>query len=137
MAIVYPVIFTKTGDEKDTYLVYIPDLDGMTEGYGINDAIYMARDYIGCSLYDKEDSAFPKASSLDEIDVSKGEFADAGESFKSLVDLDIVAYRRKMNSKSVRKNVSLPAWLDLEAENAHLNLSRVLQEALKEKLNLA
>lgn len=135
--VVYPVIFTKTGDAKDTYLVYIPDFDGMTEGYGISDAIEMARDYIGCTLYDKDPEAFPKASALTEIDVSKGRFADEGESFASLIDLDMVAYRRKMDSKAVRKNVSLPAWLCREAEEAHINLSRVLQEALKEKLNLA
>lgn len=137
MTVVYPVIFTRTGDEKDTYLVEIPDIKGMTEGYGMSDAIEMARDYIGCTLYDKEDASFPQASDPVKVDVSKGEFADAGESFVSLVDLDITAYRRKMNAKAVRKNVSLPAWLDLEAEAAHLNLSRVLQEALKEKLNLA
>ena len=40
-------------------------------------------------------------------------------------------------NKAVRKNVSLPAWLAAEAEKAHVNLSRVLQDALKEKLNIA
>lgn len=137
MSIVYPAIFTRTGDKKDTILVYIPDFEGMTEGYGMSNAIEMARDYIGCTLYDKDDASFPKASTLNEIDISKSEFADAGESFVSLVDLDIMAYRKKMDSKAVRKNVSLPAWLCKEAEDAHINLSRVLQEALKEKLNLA
>ena len=134
MTIVYPVIFTRVGDKKDTYLVDIPDIDGMTEGYGLSDAIEMARDYIGCTLYEKEDSTFPKASRLESIDVQKGRFAEAGESFVSLVDLDITAYRRKMNKKAVRKNVSLPEWLAKEAEEAHINLSRALQEILKEKL---
>lgn len=137
MKVVYPVIFTRTDDKKDTYLIDIPDIKGMTEGYGMSDAIEMARDYIGSTLYDKDDDTFPKASDFEQIDLSKGEFTDAGESFISLVDVDITAYRRKMNAKAVRKNVSLPAWLDLEAEAAHLNLSRVLQDALKEKLNLA
>ena len=137
MTIVYPVIFTRTGDEKDTYLVDIPDIGGMTEGYGISDAIEMARDLIGCKLYEKADAEIPAASALDNIDPGKGQFADAGESFASLVDLDLDAYRRKYNSKAVRRNVSLPAWLDKEAEAANINLSRTLQEALKEKLNIA
>lgn len=134
MTIVYPTIFTKTGDEKDTYLVYIPDINGMTEGYGLENAINMARDYIGCTLYNKDDGSFPTASALGSIDPKKGEFADAGESFVSLVDLDITAYRRAMGKKSIRKNVSLPEWMAKEAEEAHINLSRVLQDALKEKL---
>ncbi len=49
----------------------------------------------------------------------------------------IEVYKRKMQEKAVRKNVSLPAWLAAEAEKAHVNLSRVLQDALKEKLNIA
>lgn len=137
MTIVYPVIFTRTGDKNDTYLVDIPDIDGLTEGYGLSDAMNMARDYIGCTLYDKDDADFPEASALESIDPEKGRFNEDGDSFVSLVDLDITAYRKKMNSKAVRKNVSIPAWLVEAAEKENINLSRVLQEALKAKLNIA
>lgn len=137
MTVVYPVIFTQTKDEKDTYLIEIPDLDGMTEGYGLADALSMARDYIGCALYDKSDGDIPAARNIKSINPSDGSFANKGESSVSVVDVDIEAYRRKMQEKAVRKNVSLPAWLATEAEKAHVNLSRVLQEALKEKLNIA
>ena len=47
MTVIYPVIFTRTNDETDTYLVSIPDIQGMTEGHGLADAISMAKDYIG------------------------------------------------------------------------------------------
>ncbi|MBQ6966705.1 MAG: type II toxin-antitoxin system HicB family antitoxin [Lachnospiraceae bacterium] len=137
MTVVYPVIFTQTKDKKDTYLVEIPDLCGMTEGYGIADALHMARDYIGCALYDKKDSDIPDASIIKDVDPLKGRFSGKGESIVSVVDVDIDEYRRKMRDKAVRKNVSLPAWLAAEAEKAHVNLSRVLQDALKEKLNIA
>lgn len=136
MTVVYPVIFTKTGDKKDTYLIDIPDLDGISEGYGLNDAISMARDLIGCRLYEKDDTDIPSASPLDSIKPEEGRFAEAGKSFVSLVDLDVSAYRKKTDTRAVRKNVSIPAWLEKEAEDAHLNLSRVLQEALKEKLQV-
>ena len=136
MTVVYPVIFTKTGDKKDTYLVDIPDIDGISEGYGLTDAIDMARDLIGCKLYEKADDDIPSSSSLENIDAKKGRFADAGESFTSLVDLDLTAYRRSMNKRAVRKNVSIPEWLAKEAEDAHINLSRALQEILKEKLDI-
>ena len=134
MVITYPAIFTQTKDEKDTYLIYIPDIKGMTEGYGLADAVHMARDYIGCALYEKEDKDFPAPSPIWEIDPGEGEFKDVGESFVSLVDIDIDAYRREMDSKPVRRNVSLPSWLNRQASEAHINVSRVLQEALIGKL---
>ena len=137
MVAIYPVIFTATHDKNDTYLIDIPDLNGLTEGYGLEDAYKMARDYIGCAGLEKTDSDMPKASSIKDIDASKGEFADAGESFVSLVDLDLDAYRRKVNNRAVRRNVSLPAWLNEAADAAHINISRVLQDALMEKLEVA
>ena len=138
MKIMYPVIFTQTKDERDTYLIEIPDLkpiaSGVTEGFGLADAIEMARDYIGCTLYDKEDSEIPAASDIKDIDIGQGEFYHDGESIVSIVDIDIDVYRRRLDNRAVRKNVSIPAWMDVEAKRKHLNLSRLLQEALKEKL---
>ena len=136
MVVIYPVVFTATHDEKDTYLIYIPDVDGATEGYGLEDAYHMARDYIGCHFYDVRNEDIPKASSVLEIDVNNTEFADAGDSFVTLVDIDVDAYRRKMNKKAVRRNVSIPEWLNIAADEAHINVSRVLQEALMDKLGI-
>ena len=51
-------------------------------------------------------------------------------------DVDLVAYRRKMDSKMVRRNVTLPNWLNLEAEKAQINVSKVLQEALMTRLGV-
>ena len=134
MTVIFPTIFTATHDRKDTYLVYIPDINGMTEGYGLEDAVNMARDYIGCTFYDKSDDSIPKASKIADIDISKGEFAGKGDSFVSLVDTDLDADRKKMDNKPVRRNVSLPSWLNKKANEAHINVSRVLQDALIDKL---
>ncbi len=134
MSVIYPVIFTATHDRKDTYLVYIPDINGMTEGYGLEDAVNMARDYIGCTFFDKPADILPPASNIAEIDVSQSEFSNEGESFVSLVDTDLDAFRQKMDNKPVRRNVSLPNWLNKKANEAHINVSRVLQDALIEKL---
>ena len=136
MAIAYPVIFTRTNDEKDTYLVYIPDIDGATEGYGLADTIRMARDYIGSILYCKEEKDYPVPSNISDINPESGDFKDEGESFVSLVDIDMDAYRKMVDNKTVRRNVSLPNWLNQEADKRHINVSRVLQEALKEKLDI-
>lgn len=44
---VYPVIFTQLKDKKDTVLINVPDMGILTEGFGLSDAIEMARDAIG------------------------------------------------------------------------------------------
>ena len=54
----------------------------------------------------------------------------------SLVDIDSGEYRRKIDTKAVRKNVTIPSWLNYEAEHAGINISRVLQEALMNVLNV-
>lgn len=98
--VIYPAVFTATKDKKDTYLVYIPDLDGMTEGYGLQDAYKMARDYMGCTFLEMSGDEFPKASGIKEIDPMASPFANAGNSFVSLVDFDVDAYRRQMDKKA-------------------------------------
>ena len=136
MTLVYPVILTATNDKNDTYLIEIPDLKGLTEGYGLADAISMARDYIGLRCYSMTNKEIPKASKLEEIDMKKAEFRNEGPSLLTLVDVDIAKYRRAMDNRSVRKNVSLPGWLSDIADEECINVSRVLQDALMETLHV-
>ena len=133
---VYPVVFTQTNDEKDTILVYIPDFDGMTEGYGLADAIAMAKDYIGNCLYSKTSNEFPIPSDIEAVSPESSVFAGNGRTFVSLVDIDVDFYRRKNKSKVVRRNITLPEWLDDMATNEKINDSAVTQNALKLYLGL-
>lgn len=126
---VYPVFFTKT---DGMILVEVPDLEILTEGNDMNDAIDMARDAIELKCVSMEDAKeeIPVPSSLSELNISEGTFAAEGETVVSLVDFDSSEYRRKIDTKTVRRNVALPSWLNYEAEKAQINVSRVLQEAL-------
>ncbi len=138
MKYAYPVIFTKTSDEKNTILIEVPDLEILTEGFGVADSIEMARDAIGISGITLEDMnrPIPEPSEIDEIDLDKSEFASAGKSYISLVDVDFVKYRKKADNKMVRKNVTIPNWMNKAAEKEKINVSKVLQEALLEKISL-
>jgi hypothetical protein len=78
----------------------------------------------------------PMPSEITSLDVNKGTFANEGQTIISLVDIDTDEYRRKIDTKTVRKNVTIPSWLNYEAERAGINVSRVLQEALMSKLNV-
>lgn len=136
---VYPVIFTQLKDEKNTVLIEVPDLEILTEGFGMADAVDMARDAIGLKgiCLEDEKKEIPQPRTLEEIDISKGAFADEGVGCVSLVDIDFQEYRRKSDNKTVRRNVTLPNWLNREAEKAHINVSRVLQEALMMRLGVS
>lgn len=83
---------------------------------------------------DKED--IPDPSRITELDISSGTFAEEGETIVSFVDVDSAEYRRKIDTRTVRRNVALPSWLNYEAERAGVNVSRILQEALISTLHL-
>ena len=139
MKYAYPVIFTKTEDKKDTVLIEVPDLEILTEGFGVADAIEMARDAIGISGITLEDMgcSIPCPSEMKEIDFEKSEFASPEKSYLSLVDVDFTKYRKKLDDKMVRKNVTIPNWLNKAAEKEKINVSKVLQEALMERVGMA
>ena len=138
MKSVYPVILTQISDKKDTVLIEVPDFNIFTEGYGMVNAIEMARDAIGLSAITLEDMGkeIPVPSDVQDIDVNKAEFKEQGTSIISMVDIDFLVYMRRLDTKAVRRNVTLPKWLNQEAERAGINVSKVLQEALMSVLNL-
>lgn len=128
MKAAYPIVLTP---DKNGFVVYVPDFDINTEGTTLAEAIEMARDAIGIVGISFEDDKrnLPIPSNLKDIQAKKNELV-------SLVDIDFIDYRRKNTNRFVRKNCSLPSWLNDEAEAEHINFSAVLQEALKQKLNI-
>ena len=130
---VYEVLFTKK--DNGTYLVEVPDLNCITEGKNLNDAINMARDVIGITGITLEDQnkKIPKATK--NIKIENGTFYGKGKTTMSYVDIDFDDYRKSIDNKIVRRNVSLPNWLDRACEKEHLNVSKILQEALYKLIN--
>lgn len=129
MKAVYPVIFTKL---KDGYMAFVPDMDINTAGDTFVEAIEMARDAIGIMGIDMEDEnkKIPKPSDPSRISHKKHEIL-------SMVDIDFAEYRKANEKRTVRRNVSLPSWLNIQAEKAGINVSLVLQTALKKELHIA
>lgn len=132
---IYPVFFTKT---DTVILVEVPDLEILTEGKNMVNAIEMARDAIELKCVSMEDDGMeiPMPSEISELDIANGTFAEDGSTVVSLVDIDSEEYRRKIDTRAVRKNVTIPSWLNYEAEHAGINVSKVLQEALMNVLNV-
>ncbi|MBR0308223.1 MAG: type II toxin-antitoxin system HicB family antitoxin [Mogibacterium sp.] len=135
MKAVYPTFIKNDGD---AFLAFVPDLRIYTQGYDFYDAIEMARDAICLALVSKEDEKeiIPEAS--DSIRAKEAAILDADEDLDfsdgtlTFVDVDTIGYRNKLNKRSVKKNCTIPAWLNEKAEQAGVNFSRVLQDALVE-----
>lgn len=126
----YPIILTP---DTGGYIVYVPDFTINTEGDSIPEALEMARDAIGLMGINMEDKGtpLPKASSLSEIHNGLTD-----DSIVSLVDVDFTEYRRMNDLRSVKKNCTIPSWLNSSAERAGINFSAVLQAALKKELHI-
>lgn len=130
MKVFYPVILEKCEDGSG-YLVTIPDFDNNTFGETIPEAIEMARDAINllCVTYEDDKEELPAPSDLAALSCKANEI-------KTLVDADPDAYRRMLDNRAVKKNCTIPSWLNEKAEQANINFSAVLQEALKQRLQI-
>lgn len=130
MKLIYPVIIIPTG--KDDYYVKIPDMDIATQGTSIENAIDMARDAICLMAVDMREDGKPLPPASDISAVK----SDEKGAVITLVDADVAAYKRMLDKRAVRKNVTIPSWLNEAAEAQHINFSAVLQSALMEQLHI-
>lgn len=123
----YPAVFRQ---EPDGYSVSFPDLDGcFTEGDTLDEAYAMAIEAIGLYLQMSEGTfRFPAASNPKDISLSKDEFV-------VLIEFDETEYLKRHDTRSVKKTLTIPSWLNTRAEEAGINFSQTLQEALKNQLD--
>ncbi|MCM1121533.1 MAG: type II toxin-antitoxin system HicB family antitoxin [Eubacterium sp.] len=139
MLSMYPACFYK---EKDGYSVIFPDLNWLaTQGDTIEDAMEMAVDCLAGYLYSCQidGESIPEPSKMFDIDpvaVSKKIAPDEPleEAFVNMISVDVAAYAKQHFEKSVRKTLTIPAWLNSAALEMNINFSQVLQEALLAKV---
>ena len=144
MKVIYPICIFQT---KDVYMVFVPDLNtNNTYGKTLEEALYMAQDLIGGYILEDldniEKNKIPKQSKIEDIDIKEVQKHwdldedDIISAFKTLVMVDLNEYALKWGNKSVRKNLTIPQWLNTKAEHLNINFSQVLQEALIKKINI-
>lgn len=127
---VYPAIFHPNEDDG-SYTITFPDLPGcITEGKDMANALYMAQDALEIWLTDSEDHKEPVPAPNPPPQVEAPEFVN-------FIRADTTAWRKKYDSKAVKKTLSIPNWLNTMAEDAGVNFSQILQDALKERLNIS
>ena len=129
---VYPAIFTR--EEEGGYSIRFPDIENCFTGAAtLEEAMEMANDVLCLMLYELEQkgAAIPAPSAVQSVQ----KLATGGE-FVTLISCDTIAYRRFYDNKAVKKTLSIPSWLNYMAERAGVNFSGVLQDALKQRLNI-
>lgn len=124
----YPALFHQA--EEGGFWISFPDFpECLTQGENMEEAYEMAVDALGLCVTDlsKSKIPLPTASKPQDIEMSK-------DAILMVVEFDLEAYRRKHNSKAVKKTLSIPEWLNEEATALGINFSQVLQEALMQKI---
>lgn len=125
-------MYTATFITEDDYVyARVPDLPGcISSGHTLDEAIDLITDAASVWLVSAEDDgdSIPEASNQSDLDIPKGAIV-------SLIRIDTIAYRAATDTKAVRKNVSLPAWMANLADKRGINCSQLLQDSLLAKLS--
>ena len=125
----YPAILTP-GDGG----VYVgfPDLpECFTDGDNLEEAFENAEDALALKLWYMEEHGETIAppsvpASLDTPD---------GASV-ALVKADTIAVRKMNDTKSIRKSITLPSWMDALAKEHNINFSQLLQNAIRRECGI-
>jgi hypothetical protein len=76
---------------------------------------------------EKDNDEIPEPTPITDIMLSKNDVP-------LLVDVFMPSVRDKLNNKFVKKTLSIPQWLNIEAERRGVNFSLVLQNGLRQYL---
>lgn len=124
----YPALFHKA--EEGGFWVSFPDLpECLTQGDDMAQAYEMAVDALGLALICREREQQPLPSSSDPTTITP-----EVDSFLVVIEFDMLAYKKRTNSRAVKKTLSIPEWLNEAAMAMDINFSQVLQEALLSKI---
>jgi len=141
MLSMYPACFFH---ENNSYSVVFPDLNWLaTQGDTFEEAMEMAVECLAGYLHtcQIDGDSIPKPSKLSDINpksVAKELDPDSPmcDAFVNMVSVDVASYAKEHFEKSVKKTLTIPAWLNNAALEKGINFSQVLQDALKAQLHL-
>ncbi|HOH89471.1 MAG: type II toxin-antitoxin system HicB family antitoxin [Clostridia bacterium] len=126
---IYPAIFSYA---EDGISIIFPDFPGCLPcASDVDEAIHNAKEALALHLYGmKEDNdLIPEPTAIDKIKLKPNQAI-------VLVEVHMPLYREAIENEYVRKNVTLPYWLEKLAEKKGINFSQLLQKSLKDVLGI-
>jgi predicted RNase H-like HicB family nuclease len=130
MKYLYPAFFRRL--TSGGYSVDFPDLPGcISAGDTLDEALSMAREALSLHLFGmlEDGETLPVASDPSSVPPEQGSFISPVEGRPEMV-------RDEIKNRSVKKTLTIPYWLNEAAEKENINFSQVLQEALKERIEV-
>ena len=117
-----------TYDERShRYHCRVPDLNGcISSGRDLSEALDMIQDAAAVWLVSSEDHGDPFIPPTPQSKV-----AHQPDDYLSIIRIDTIKYRAETDTRAVRKSVSIPAWMANLAGRYGMNLSQLLQDALR------
>lgn len=118
--------------EDDGISIEFPDLPGCLSCADTQEeALYNAQEVLGLYLVGMEDDGeeILSPTPLNKISLEKNQIP-------TLVQVYMPLARQQAKPVSVKKTLTIPSWLNVLAEENHINFSQLLQKALKEQLNI-
>ena len=126
---IYPAIFEMC---ENGISVEFPDLPGCLPcAENIDQAVKNAKEALLLHLYgmEEDNETIPEPTSFERIKAGKNQSV-------MLIEVYMPPFREKQHKKFVKKTLSIPSWINVQAEYAGINFSQTLQEALIAKLHL-
>ena len=126
---IYPAVFDMA---EDGISIEFPDLPGCLPcADTVDNAVKNAKEALLLHIYGMEEDGedIPEATPFDRISLEINQAL-------MLIEVYMPPFREHQHKRFVKKTLSIPAWINAEAEHAGVNFSQVLQNALKEQLHL-
>lgn len=129
MKYVYPALFVV---EDDGIIVTFPDLDDtFTDGATMQEAFENAEDVLNLMLWNREEEKeeIPLPSQPEQITVPQG-------ATLAMIKADTLAYRKIHDTKTIRRSITIPSWLDTLARERNINFSQLMQNAIRRECGI-
>ena len=129
MKYVYPALFVV---EDDGIIVTFPDLDDtFTDGATMQEAFENAEDVLNLMLWNREEEkeVIPPPSSPEQVSMPQG-------ATLAMIKADTLAYRKLHDTKTIRRSITIPSWLDTLARERNINFSQLMQNAIRRECGI-
>lgn len=118
--------------DDDGISIEFPDLPGCLPcADSTESAFENAREALGLHLYgmEQDGEVVPEPSPIHDLKPDEGGTI-------AMIDVFMPSVRDKVKNRVVKKTLTIPAWLNSQAEAANVNFSQILQDGLKRYLGV-
>lgn len=121
-----------TVEEEGGFSIEFPEIENcFTCADTVEEGLLMAKDVLEMTIYDMEEDckAIPIPQLPNEIPIEKNQFTQS-------IIADMLTTRRNLDTRSVKKTLTIPYWLNEKGKDEEVNFSAILKEGLLKHLNL-